>query len=440
MPLRAFSALTITFLLCSLKSATSEEYHIVAPDSLMGSGFTLSKFVADVLPDYQHSNATLRLDIQPGLYILSHSLDVSDVDTFSIVSNDSTSQIIICDNQSAIHFVGCKDVHITNIEFIGCENSKVHDTERFLLEDVVFRDSEYGTGLEITNTTAQFIHTIFASNRGGTLQKVPAPEEFQYLYGFKMAGSAIIAKSSNINISECVFKGNEAQIGGALYVENSIITIQGTNFSANHVMCGLEVDHSWTSNYTSQFEMVYYFCSGYLGGALTTYQSDVTIEGTTFYNNSAFEGGVIYFHESNITIKICDFFGNLAEGNGGVFKSTSSNIMITGSSFQNNSASGFGGVMHSYKDTVLLENNTFKDSYSSQRGGILFVINSDINISSCSFIANYANNIGGVLDASESSVSMTFCLTRLTIVVEYSTDREATSLSGIAPLMETQQE
>ncbi len=136
-------------------------------DSLVNSGLALSQFAAD-LPDYWHSNATLSLFIQPGLHILSHSLVVRDVDAFSMVSNNSTSQIM-CDSQSAISFFRCKNLHISNVEFIGCENSEIHDAESFLLEDVVFRDSEYGTALEITNTTAQFIRTTFVSNHGGSI-------------------------------------------------------------------------------------------------------------------------------------------------------------------------------------------------------------------------------------------------------------------------------
>jgi hypothetical protein len=117
MPLSAFSVLTITFLLCSLKNAASEEYFIVAPDlndSLVDSGLTLSQFAAD-LPDYWHSNSTLSLVIQPGWHILAQSLVVVEADTFSIrVSNNSTSQIW-CDSQSVISFFRCKNLHISSL-------------------------------------------------------------------------------------------------------------------------------------------------------------------------------------------------------------------------------------------------------------------------------------------------------------------------------------
>ncbi len=391
MPLSAFSILTIAFLLCSLKNAASEEY-TVAPDlndSLVdSSGLTLSQFAADSL-DYWHSNATLSLFIQPGLHILSHSLVVIEVDTFSMVSNNSTSQIM-CDSQSAISFFRCKHLHISNVKFIGCENSEVHDTERFLLEDVVFRDSEYGTALEIINTTAQFIRTTFVSNHGGKLLWILVPTDSLFQY-FKMAGSALIAKDSNITISENTFVDNEAEIGGALYVENSIITIQGTDFSINHVVCRLEVDYF--SNYT------FCFCNSYLGEVLFTYRSNITIERTTFYNNSACRGGVIYSYDSNITITMCIFYNNSAEYTGGIFESYSSNIIISSSSFQYNSAINIGGVMDSYNDAVLVENSTFQDNYS---GGVLNTYGSDIEVSSCSFIAN----VGGVLDLLESSISI----------------------------------
>ena len=236
MPLSAFSVLATTFLLCSLKSAASEEYYIVATnlnDSPVGSHLTLSQFAANSV-HYLHSNTTLF--IQPGLHILSFSLNVSDVNTFSMISSNFTSQII-CDYQSGFYF-RCMNLHIMNIEFIGCENSEVHDTERFLLEDVEFHGLENGTALEITNTSAQFIGTTFISNSGGKLQLLPEElllfvsvvseiffEADDYCRPVQV-GSAVIANYCNISISESIFEGNEAEFGGVLFVENSIIMFQ----------------------------------------------------------------------------------------------------------------------------------------------------------------------------------------------------------------------
>ena len=382
-------------------------------DFLVGSYLTLSQFAVNSV-HYLHSNTTLF--IQPGLHILSFSLIVLYVDTFSMISSNSTSQIM-CDKQSVLYF-RCTDLHILNIEFIGCENNEVYDAKRFLLEDVVFRGSEHGTALEITNTSAQFIGTTFVSNRGGKLLNQLLPQDFWLDYGsmiyrFAMVGSAIIAKYSNINIHESTFEGNEAEIGGALFVDNSIITIQSTNFSENHVICDLE--EVYDRNITHDEMLFQLICSEYLSGVLFTFQSDITTEGSIFYDNSAYDdGGVIYSLDSNITFQMCTFFNNSAINEGGILYSYLSNTTITASSFQYSAAKfGFGGVMSSYSDRVLLENGTFQNSSTNQGGGTLAVI------------LKYP--------------AVALLLTMLPIVVEYIMDMAATSQLRTATLMKTQQ-
>lgn len=201
-----------------------------------------------------------------------------------------------------------------------------------------------------------------------------------------MAGSAVVAKYSKIIISESAFEGNVAEIGGALFVENSIITIRRTIFSQNRVICGPE----FFTNGTYDFFYYIYHCSNYLGGVLFTYQSDITIEGTKFSGNGAPNGGVVYSRDSNISIRMCSFFNNSANDDGGIFKSDSSNIIIIGSSFQYNEANGFGGVMYSQNDVVVLKNNNAFQNNIAQRGGILHTFESDVEISGSTFVDNVA--------------------------------------------------
>lgn len=132
----AFSILTIIFLLCSLKSAASKEYYIVPSDlndSLVDPQLTLSQFAANSMHYLNSNTTTVTLFIEPGLHILSSHLIVEDVDAFSMFSNESESTPqIVCD-ESTLYF-RCKDLHISNIDFIGCETVKFMIPRDFYLK------------------------------------------------------------------------------------------------------------------------------------------------------------------------------------------------------------------------------------------------------------------------------------------------------------------
>ena len=57
--------------------------------------------------------------------------------------------------------------------------------------------------------------TLFNSNSGGSWQYCSIPKKSFYA----RAGAAIVSKQSNVSISESVFMGNVAEVGGSVFAE-----------------------------------------------------------------------------------------------------------------------------------------------------------------------------------------------------------------------------
>ena len=61
-----------------------------------------------------------------------------------------------------MHFYQSQNIHITNLEFIGCGGNQVRHVEEFVVEDTKFKGQENsGTALELIETTAQIVNSTF---------------------------------------------------------------------------------------------------------------------------------------------------------------------------------------------------------------------------------------------------------------------------------------
>ena len=203
-----FGLFTLLLILCSLHEAASEIYYIItnsANDICTGSCLTLSEFAA-ISSHCLYSNITLVF--LPGTHYLTVSLTLSNVDNFIMKSENSTVAQIKCTSDSHIYFSKSQCIHITNLEFIGCGGNQVKNVEEFVVEDTILKGEENsGTALEITETAAWIINSIFVSNKRGSYRK--SVIDFSGTNsGF--IGGAIIATNSIIDISQCKFEFNRA--------------------------------------------------------------------------------------------------------------------------------------------------------------------------------------------------------------------------------------
>ena len=205
-----------------------------------------------------------------------------------------------------------------------------------MVRDTKFKGEENSeTALELVETTAEIVNSIFVSYRGKIIFALAYRQELSL-------GGAIIANQSNANITQCAFINNtDTDGGGVLYSESSNITIKRSEFKHNTAIL--------------------------YGGVLYSESSNIIIEGSAFDNNNAEWGGVLDFGSSIVTIKASKFDNNNGTHRGGVLYSWNSTISMGNSVFANN-YSPVGAVIYAESDstvnqydTLVIANNTAND-------------------------------------------------------------------------------
>ena len=222
-------------------------------------------------------------------------------------------------------------------------------------------------------------------------------------------GGAIASVHSNVTITESLFNGNYAQVGGAIFSElYSNITIINSIFVGNRaILMSSGIDNK---------------C--FAGGAVLYARSGsaVAVHSSEFNSNTAeWRGGVILINSDNVAIKINDskFVDNKALAGAGVVDSsdtTNTVITMSHSDFINNIAHLEGGVL----GAANVENITIKfiDSKFVNNeallfeGGVVYLwgsTNATITVNGSNFNGNMAVN-GGCLCSAGDNINVTITI------------------------------
>ncbi len=182
-------------------------------------------------------------------------------------------------------------------------------------------------------------------------------------------GAGIHLNNSNLTLTNCTFSFNCANLGGsAIYSSYSTVNLTDCTFSFNGV------------------EDLYV-----LGGAFHALESNVTIDNSSFFNNSADEGGALYLFNSSLSLYDSNFYNNLARWYGGSLWAEAE-VRINGSQFYNNKAGYKGGAFHSsYSydgNSLALINNFYIFNNVAEYGAA-------ISSSNANFIKIYNSEIYG---------------------------------------------
>lgn len=325
---------------------------------------TLSQFSTYKLIRYV-TNVTLVF--LPGNHSLQSKLYIENLMMFSMVafsghfSSCKSEVAILCGSQGRFEIVGVNTVQVNCLKFNGCSKNKVKTVNQFTLEDSSFVGSQenIGTAIEVDESSANFVRSSFSYNKGNT-KMIDCIVDLHGSIIIKVitvyCAGAIAIRHSVVTIEQSVFKGNSANIGGALYIEShSTVTVISSTFVENH---------------SSTLDSVMYsilFCGhekfAASGGAIYADRATkITIFGSTFSRNKAAEyGGALYvevddeYDSFTMVINECKFVDNMATGtsaDGGAIKihsvySANSVVIvnITDSKFVNNAAMvNSGGV------------------------------------------------------------------------------------------------
>ena len=296
---------------------------------------TLSHYITE---SHQYFTSNTTLVFIPGNHTLEKGLLIRDITRLAMLGNSSTliSSNIVCSTNKpeSFTFHNISEVHIHSLAFISCGSSSVG--------------------------AAVSLNVIYLAN-----------------------------------ISSCTFYNNinrndYSDIGGALAVVNSTLTLSETTFTNNSAIS----TH---------------------GGGLYTEKSNVTVIGNTFVNNSASGwGGGAYTEDSMVPFVSNLFSDNIASYGGGV-QVYNSMVNFTEDTVINNVAGIDGGGLDIYGTTghferIIIQNNMARRA----GGGVCVYLESRVSFSEGTFMFNTAREDGGcilvstltsILNVSESNLT-----------------------------------
>ncbi len=292
-----FFGLSVSLLVifCSSLSqlqAASEVFYIKTNSHQCGTVYpclTLSQFAANS-SHYLHFNSTVILIFLPGTHHLSKVMTLSNMESFTMKTDNSTAQIQ-CKEDRHIYFSQSLSIHITNLEFIECPVTLKYVAE-FVVENSKFEGR--GTALELFETTAaQIINSTFdnVTSKESILESMSSNVTIvasEFDSNTALNHEVLMFSFSIVTIEASEFRDNFASLGSILVSINSIIMIEASEFDGNVVR---------------------------VGGILSLFSSSVMIEGSKFDSNNLDVGGVLSsIDNTTITVGDCNFTNNTSSG------------------------------------------------------------------------------------------------------------------------------
>ena len=259
------------------------------------------------------------------------------------------------------------------------------------------------------------IQSVLSTSQGGSLaafsSKVTINDNSAFFNNTAdKNGGAIFASKTDVTVHASTFQSNSViWYGGALYVEDGNVTLANSEFHDNIADSHGGAIAGTDSNILISRDNI--FCKNRAnieGGAVSIEYSRVTIQGSKFLSNTAkYDSGAIYLGNINkmfhyAVIHECDFLNNFANDEGAV-GIVSSNVQIEDSRFVNNTANTGAAVGISCNNdcTVTLLNSVFVDNTAENRGAIN-IDHAKVTINGSEFFGNMASGTGGALAMSFS--------------------------------------
>lgn len=416
---QSYLSLTLLTLLLVGGAKTATYYIIPEENNINPCPFSCCLTVSELISNSSSYTAVnnLTLIFLPGNHTLDSQLAISNISLLEIASNDTATARIMCNFSSGFEFHHVDTIAMSGLNFYGCGGNSITFANNFTLWNSTFKGiGGTGTALVLKDTATAIIYQCsFLSNTQGSKQlfvdfNIPVVQNLeedifsQNVTGANVGG-AILSSNSSIFIELCVFSGNEANYGGAIFAEsNSIIEMENSEFHCNRAL-GLPSLSSLDSDSGG---------SGG-GGALFLVDSHVNIVNCIFFNNTLAaipgyhgKGGVVLAFSSEMSITHSIFSDNgvteSGHGIGGVFYLYHSNIhSLSNSTFKKNSAQS-SGVIHLHTSNVSANQSVFSDNMAHNRAGVISTNNSScVQLENCSFENNRAKTLCGVISLSSST-------------------------------------
>ena len=388
----------------------------------------------------------ITLNFLPG----SHSLqseqvigNISELHLLTLSDFPLEGASILCGPTAKLLIENVHLVHLSHLYFIGCGGNKIKSVHQLIINTLTFRGlrDTNDTALELVHTNAKIINTTFLFNYGsyrgpiGLLQLLKLQEQiFQQSSAHAQVGGALIMNSSNVSIINSNFKGNIARIGGAIFGEDSSIIVANSTFVNNHAFMIGSSDlcfggaiftengpYNSTAAFTSRASTVLIKTkfinntSLFEGGAVVTFFNQVEIFKCKFVANSAMQGGALMVTKCKVAIHESYFNLNFAyaPSNGAEIIPSNFNdesvIGISKDHFYVDIADlGNGGVLLACKLTNLtITESVFHNNSAQLNGGVVAMDQTcGLIILQCQFSNNKASRGGVVFGDFQSNVTI----------------------------------
>jgi hypothetical protein len=188
---------------------------------------------------------------------------------------------------------------------------------------------------------------------------------------------------NNVTITQGYNPDVNAARGGAIYNDGGTLTVNNSTFFNNSVVNAGP--------------------NGSAGGAIYSLFGTVHVSNSTFSNNSTggsnagfTGGGAIYQYDGTLTVANSTFNGNAAPNNfgGAITNFSSATATITNSTFSDNSSSG-GGAIFNGGSAVTVTNSTFFENSAFSGGALVNSSSGTMTVINSTLSGNNASNIGG---------------------------------------------
>ena len=373
--------LCLSFITCEVYYITPSTTFLTCPSDLQVC-FSLKQFADNNFNNIEAAaNATLKF--LSGNHTLDSELKVMNLSEFLMYS-DIKDAWINCNGIGSLTFINVNTVLIRNLAFLGCGENILQQVNLLTVQDSIFHGYyDSGTALYMIETVANITKSSFLLNTG-TFQY---PVDNLFLQGddYKEVGGAITAFQSTLGISECRFHRNSAEVGGVLFLEESIVSINNTIFDNN--FADPHVNNRTTIT----------------GGVMVAYwNSIVSIQHSNFSNNSgllSFHGVFIIIY-SNITIGDCIF----QNSSGSVLLALEGNVTDYNSIYKHNNCTA-GAVLNAQRSNVKYISSQFTNNHASLKGGVIYAYDIVLTLQQCNLNHNTAI-FGGVIDIEDCNISV----------------------------------
>ena len=396
---------------------------------------------------YLNSNATLIF--QQGDHYLDNEFSVSGEELLELLSSQSSeSTSVCCRGNSGLKFSNISQLTMRSLKFIGCSIT-IELVDQFNLEDSSFDgENASSSALQLSQTNIEILRSTFASYTVGTyktlvrfLEEVDHPYSLMHVESHDARmGGALVVTNSNLTISNSIFSGNSAQLGGAIFVElGSIITIDNSTFSDNGATnctddrcnggalfidngCIVMAQNSTFKNNTSDFsggaialfrgtledtqnEFNFNRARNFGGSLFAHFSSRIDSGMSTFTSNEAgFSGGVMYAdYLSSVSIKngvFCYNDATMTMCTTPGSRSSTTTMHLDDTCFDSEAGFGGGALYARFGSTIAVEESRFSKNKAENDGGVMYATsNSSITVDGSVFDGNYARYSGGVVYA-----------------------------------------